>query len=556
MKLLLVTEKCGPTENQRDGGARLVETLQKVFGDSLNVMQFGSNADPSATWHFNYPINLPNRFERRLVNARFIIEQVKTVENNFTHIIFSHISMQFGLVDVPLREDLNIWTFPMFLTPSYQASGEIVPEAYFAMERLALRYSKNILTPSYLEKRQLVETYSIPGERIHVIPRGVDTRFLAPKIRTLQGHPIFCSIGSIKPQKNILGLVRLFSKINEKFPASKLRIIGPIQDVGYYKAVEAEIQLLGLTQAIELKGYVTPNFLSEAIADAHIHISTSTCETFGRSIFETLTSGLPNIARTIDNAAAEILKNLPYARFIDDPNEVLEVIEEMLNNLEKLSSMASEIGKLYDDEVLSQRLAAKITNENVIAISDFDGTLFHKNDSEKTQRCIKAFLSYPKRIICSARSIADLLEMFAAYNLEVDWIVGCSGSIVTNGDGNPLWMTPLELNDIIKLEATLPNTKRIEAGGHVLQIAAPSVEVPTTIGLRIEVYQGTAFIAHWEASKLRAVHKLLRHINWPGQVHVFGDGPYDSELIDYFDGTLITPSPTSDNRQRKEINYA
>ena len=556
MKILLVTEKCGPTENQRDGGARLVETLQKVFGDSLNVMQFGSNADPSATWHFNYPINLPNRFERRLANARFIIEQVKTIENNFTHIIFSHISMQFGLVDVPLREDLSIWTFPMFLTPSYQASGETVSEAYFAMERLALGHSKNVLTPSYLEKRQLIEIYSIPAERIHVIPRGVDTRFLAPKIRTLQGHPIFCSIGSIKPQKNILGLVRLFSKINEKIPASKLRIIGPIQDIGYHEAVQAEIQNLGLIQAIELKGYVAPNMLSETVADAHIHISTSTCETFGRSIFETLTLGLPNIARTTDNAAAETLKDLPYARFIDDENEVLEVIEEMLNNLEKLSSMASEIGKLYDDEVLSQRLAAKITNDNVIAISDFDGTLFHKGDSEKTQRCIKAFLSYPKRIICSARSITDLLEMFAAYNLEVDWIVGCSGSIVTNGDGNPLWMTPLELNDIIKLEATLPNTKRIETAGQVLQIAAPSVEVPTTMGLRIEVYQGTAFIAHWEASKLRAVHKLLRHINWPGQVHVFGDGPYDSELIDYFDGTLITPSPTSDNRQRKEINYA
>src|SRR5690606_26298221 len=100
------------------------------------------------------------------------------------HVIFSHISMQFGLVDVSLREDLNIWTFPMFLTPSYRASGEIVPERYFQAEYQALKKSKNIVTPSHLEKRQLVETYAIPSERIHIIPRGVNTRFLAPKIRT------------------------------------------------------------------------------------------------------------------------------------------------------------------------------------------------------------------------------------------------------------------------------------------------------------------------------------------------------------------------------------
>jgi hydroxymethylpyrimidine pyrophosphatase-like HAD family hydrolase len=228
----------------------------------------------------------------------------------------------------------------------------------------------------------------------------------------------------------------------------------------------------------------------------------------------------------------------------------------MLNNLEKLSLMAAEIGKLYDNERLSQLLAAKLKNEEAIVISDFDGTLFHKNDIGKTQRCIEAFLSYPKRIISSARSIDDLLDMLAAYNLQVDWIVGCSGSIVTNGYGYPLWMTPLEPSDVTRIEATVPGTKRIEINGQVLQIAAPTDKVPTTLGLRVEVYQGTAFIAHWEASKLRAIYRLLRHINWPGQVLVFGDGPYDSELIDYFDGTLITPSPTSDSRQRKEINHA
>jgi glycosyltransferase involved in cell wall biosynthesis len=553
MNILLITEKCGPTETQRDGGARLVETLQRAFGESLKVMQFGPKADSSATWHFDYPFNLPNRFERRLANAHFIVEKINSVENDFTHVIFSHVSMQFGLVDLPLQEEIQIWTFPMFLTPSYRASGEVVPESYFDRERVTLQNSKNILTPSHLEKRQLIEVYSIPGEHIHVIPRGVDTRFLAPKVRKFHGAPIFCSVGSIKQQKNTLGLLHLFANLKAKFPGSILRIIGPIQDAAYYTEVQAEIQNLELVEEVELTGYIPPNMLSEVIKDAHLHLSTSTCETFGRSIFETLASGLPNIARSTNNAAAEVLKQLPYARFVDTPLEAVKIIEEMLNNLEKLSSMALEIGSLYDDKMLAQLLAAKICNKDFIAISDFDGTLFHKDDPEKTLRCINTFRTFPNRIICSARPIPDLLDRLKAYNLEVDWIVGCGGSIVTNGSGEIFWHTPLELNDIAQLETILPQSRRIEIEGKVIQLVTSAELIPSLFGVRVEIYQNTAFIAHWEASKLRAVHRLLRHINWSGRVQVFGDGPYDSEIITYFDGILITPSPTSDNRQRKEI---
>src|SRR5690606_15302194 len=148
------------------------------------------------------------------------------------------------------------------------------------------------------------------------------------------GGPIFCSIGSIKPQKNILGLVSLFSKIINQFPASKLKIIGPIQDKDYYSMVQHEIQKLGIAHAIDFKGYVPPDRIAKIVEDAHIHISASTCETFGRSIFETLALGLPNVARATNNAAAEVLKGLPYARFVDDPEDALENIKELLNNLE------------------------------------------------------------------------------------------------------------------------------------------------------------------------------------------------------------------------------
>jgi hypothetical protein len=40
-----------------------------------------------------FRLNLANRFERRMANANFIAAQVKSVEQNFTHVIFIHVSI-------------------------------------------------------------------------------------------------------------------------------------------------------------------------------------------------------------------------------------------------------------------------------------------------------------------------------------------------------------------------------------------------------------------------------------------------------------------------------
>lgn len=553
MKILLVTEKCSPLNVQRDGGARLVDTLREAFKDELSIMQFGPQIDSLATWNFDYPFDLPNRFERRLANANFIAQQVRIVEEQFTHVIFIHISMSFGLTDFPLRPETNSWIFPMFLTPSYIASGEIVPKKYTQKERQSLALAKNILTPSHMEKRQLVEYYSVQEEKIHVIPRGVNTSLLDTHSRYLQDHIEFCSIGSIKPQKNTIGLIQLFSKIQHLYQNSSFKIIGPVQNHAYFEDVLLEIKRLRLEDCVKFTGHVNPEKLSSAIKDSHFHISTSTCETFGRSIFETLASGLPNIARSDGNAAAEFLQHLPYAQFVKNDHEALQALEYMVPNFLKLSRMALEVGNLYNDHILAKMLTAKICNKNCIAICDYDGTLFHKDDPKKTERCMAAFRAYSEKVICSARPIHDLIDQLSLHDLEVDWIIGCSGSIVANGSGQVIWSTPLEAEDVTYLQSQFAESKCIEHNGQVLQIATPLESKPNILGLRTEIYQKTAFTGHWKASKLHAVHRLLHHLNWSGQVRFFGDGPYDSELLIYFDGTLITKCPTNNHRQKIEV---
>ncbi len=545
MKFLIVTEKCSQVASERDGGARLVESLRQALGASVDIMQFGPQADPCATWHFDYPMHIVNRFERRIANALFIAEHIRTIQDHFTHILFVHLCMQFGIATCPLRPDLETWTFPMFLTPSYRASGESVSDTYFEMEKSALVHSQNILTPSHFEKEQLMSHYHVEAERIHVIPRGIDTKNLKPHARTLNSPLSICSVGSIKPQKNTLGLIHLFSKIHRELPDATLCLIGPVQNADYCAQVHNAIAQLGLGNSVAFPGYIPAHLLSEVLSSCHIHISTSACETFGRAIFETLASGLPNIAFKSNNAAAAFLKNLPYITFVENDTEAMQALRTMTENLPTLSLMAQEIGVLYDDTFLAELLTAKICNRAPIAVSDYDGTLYHKNDPEKTQRCVDAFRRFPKKIVCSARPVEDLLTQLRQYQLSVDWIVGNSGSCVANGLGETLWVTPLDFEKASHWEQQFPGIQKIEERGHLIQMSVYPA-IGDIEGARVETYQNRAFIAHWQASKLRAVHRLLRTIKWKGQVKTFGDGPYDQELLTYFDGTCM---------KNKEINY-
>lgn len=552
MKALIITEKCNPCALQRDGGARVVETLKRALGSGLQIMQFGQEEVKRSNFQYEYPASSNNRFERRVENAEFIGEKVARVAQEFTDLIFIHISMQFGLISHPPPEECSIWTFPMFLTPSYEASGENIPRVYFEMEKKAFEYSNHILTPSYYEKKQLLTAYQLSNKRISMVPRGVDTKHLIHRNRTCKGAIHFCSLGSIKPQKNTFELITLFKRLSEKYPNSTLSLLGPVQNPEYGKKVIDAIASLRLQDQVNLLGPILPSNLSKTLEDVHFHLSTAMCETFGRSIFETLSLGIPNVVLKENNASSDFLAHLPYIRYAESLSSVEKEIDILLRDYPLLSQMAGEIRTLYDDQFLSTLLSAKILAKESLVISDYDGTLFHKDSPEKTERSIAIFNQYRVKILCSARYPTELLEECWKRGIKVDWVIGASGAIVMNQKGDILWTTPLSENDLSTI--SYYEKTHYSQDNDIIQVSAPKKKLQEIKGLRREVYQDTAFISHWKASKLHAVLCLLKSIDWNGQVKVFGDSVYDQEMITYFDGAMISNSPQTILEQ-KELSH-
>lgn len=228
---------------------------------------------------------------------------------------------------------------------------------------------------------------------------------------------------------------------------------------------------------------------------------------------------------------ADFLSDLPYIKFVSDDNQTLIAIEEILNNLSKLSEMAFEIGELYNEEMLKKLLIARINSKDAIAISDFDGTLFHKNNLERTKKCMLQFQQFSKRIICSARSHNDLLGEIKKNNLKVDWIIAYSGAVITDGDGNIISITAIDEKEVRRLEAIVPKAKIITVLGKVVQLFMNAGSIPNIVNFNVEICQEIAFVSSWQSSKLRAIHRLLNHIDWSGTVKAFGDGRYDREFL-------------------------
>lgn len=536
MKILLVTEKFNPHENDRDGGSRLAITIAKTLGSSLKIMQFAEESSPDATWQYKYPTHPGNRFEKRLLNAAFIKRKLIPIMNDFSIIIFIHISMQFDIENYITNDKIKVITFPMFLTPSYRLSGEVVHDSYFYKELSSLKRSNLIITPSYLEKKQLIEQYSISEDHIRVIPRGIDNSSIQHILRFHSKKLKICSIGSIKPQKNTHELIDTYKIIHNAFPQSSLKIIGPIQNTDYFTELKKKIEQSNIGDSISILGHIAPHQISTVIKDEHIHLSTSSCETFGRAIFETLAMGLPNIIKSPNNAAYDFLSHLPYVFFIENTDLVLDALQTILEQLPRFSLQAAEIGTLYCDKFLSNLLVSEITSQPYLSISDYDGTLYHKNSEDLTKKSINTFKKFQTRIICTARKTEDIIAELAHFNLTVDWIISYSGAVVTTGTGKKAWTLPIEKEVIKQIMQLDPSAEPIYYKDELIQLS-PTINIPfEQLGLRAEHYNKKTYLLHRHASKLHSAIKLLKSIKSKNRIRVFGDGLYDREMLFFFDG--------------------
>jgi glycosyltransferase involved in cell wall biosynthesis len=143
----------------------------------------------------------------------------------------------------------------------------------------AVRRAVRVLTVSERSKRDLIELYAVPAEKVVVTPNGVDPAFTPGE----GSHDYVLSVGAIQSRKNQLAALEAAAAVG-----LPLVVAGPEKDA----ALAAELRRRGA----RVEGYVDGARLVDLYRGAACLVQASHYEGFGLPVLEAMACGTPVVA--------------------------------------------------------------------------------------------------------------------------------------------------------------------------------------------------------------------------------------------------------------------
>jgi len=206
---------------------------------------------------------------------------------------------------------------------------------------MATHLSNRIVTVSEASKRDILEYFSVPEEKIDVIYNGIDERFgeeppeddvMRVRERYQLDDRFVLYAGNIKPHKNIERLIEAFYILRRgEFEHVKLIIIG--DEVSKYAALRHAVHRHKLHKHVRFFGFVPHRTLAILYRLAAVFVFPSLYEGFGLPPLEAMASGTPVITSNV-SSLPEVVGDA--AVLIDPlrPEEIADAIERVLTDAE------------------------------------------------------------------------------------------------------------------------------------------------------------------------------------------------------------------------------
>jgi glycosyltransferase involved in cell wall biosynthesis len=206
--------------------------------------------------------------------------------------------------------------------------------------RPSVRRAARVLTGSEWTKRDLVERYRVPADRVVITPYGVDPSF-GPDGPAPDGAPYALFVGGLEPRKNPLAALEAVARANADL---RLVVVGP--DKGGRGEMDRAISRLGLNGRVELRGHVDREELAALYRGAACLVFPSRYEGFGLPVVEAMASGTPVIATTA-GSVPEVAGDAAILVDPGDPAAMAGGIERALADRERLRAAGLERARTY-----------------------------------------------------------------------------------------------------------------------------------------------------------------------------------------------------------------
>ena len=210
---------------------------------------------------------------------------------------------------VPLVISIMDLAFEKF--PQYFKAKDLYQLKYWS--RLSAMQARKIITISENSKKDIMEIYNIPGEKIVVTYPGYDKdRFNTKVKKSTKYGEYFLFLGTLQPRKNVERLIQAFKLLKTD---CKLVIVGMINE-GRGGWMNENIKN---EKNIVLTGYLPDSEIPGLYAGAKAFVLPSLYEGFGIPAIEAMACGTPVVVSRV-SCLPEICGDAAF--YIDDPYSV------------------------------------------------------------------------------------------------------------------------------------------------------------------------------------------------------------------------------------------
>ena len=200
----------------------------------------------------------------------------------------------------------------------------------------AARRARRVLTVSERSKRDLVELYGIPAERVVVTPNGVDPAFTPQEGSGGGGYVL--AVGAVEERKNQLATAAAAAATG-----LPLIVAGPIRDEAIAGALRAS--------GADVRGWVEQDELVRLYRGAACLVQASRFEGFGLPAIEAMACGTPVVA-VPEPALREVAGD---AALYADEAGLADAIRAAIADRERLVAAGLERARLFTWRAAAER---------------------------------------------------------------------------------------------------------------------------------------------------------------------------------------------------------
>ena len=204
----------------------------------------------------------------------------------------------------------------------------------------AARQAARVLTVSERSKRDLMEVYGLPTDRVVITPNGVDPVF-SPGDIGVPGRDYVLSVGVIEPRKNQRAALVAAQQVG-----LPLVIAGPAND----QALAVELRRLGA----RVEGYVETERLVELYRGAACLIQASLHEGFGLPVVEAMACGTP-VVTVPEPALVEVVGD---AAVVVPEDELADGVRRAVAQHDRLSYAGLERARSFSWQACAEKTLA------------------------------------------------------------------------------------------------------------------------------------------------------------------------------------------------------